>query len=146
LWDFVDGVFAMSERQSFGGTQWFALSGREVLVLLLGVGLVALAIGAAHGAEWLWGRGRLAVAGAGDAPFLPPRMNVNTAAEHELALLPGIGPHMAALIVQHRNENGPFATFEGLLAVKGIGPKTLERIRPHAMCAPVPPAPPPAKE
>ena len=136
----------MPDRHSSSGTQWFALSGREVIVLALGVGLVVLAVVAARGADWLWGRGRLTVAGTGDATPLPPRLNVNTAAGHELALLPGIGPRTAALIVSHRDGNGPFATFEALLDVKGIGPKTLERIRPYAMCAPVQPEPPPAGE
>jgi competence ComEA-like helix-hairpin-helix protein len=133
----------MSDRPPFSSTQWFALSGREVAVLALGVGLVVLAVGAARGAVWLWGRGGLTVSGTGDLASPPPRMNVNTADEHELALLPGIGTHTAALIVRYRQEHGPFATFEGLLAVKGIGPKTLERIRPLAMCAPVAPDRPP---
>ena len=134
----------MSERQPFSGTRWFALSGREVAVLALGVALVVTAVGVARGAGWLWGRGRLTVAGAGDRTPQPARMNVNTAGEHELALLPGVGPHTAELIVRHREQHGPFASFEDLLAVKGIGPKTLERIRPHAMCAPVELDEPPA--
>jgi competence ComEA-like helix-hairpin-helix protein len=58
-------------------------------------------------------------------------VNVNTAAEVELAQLPGIGPTMARRIVDHRREHGPFASVEALLDVPGIGPTTLERLRPH---------------
>lgn len=58
-------------------------------------------------------------------------VNVNTAAEAELAQLPGIGPSMARRIVDHRREHGEFTAIEGLLDVAGIGPTTLERLRPH---------------
>ncbi len=56
-------------------------------------------------------------------------VNVNTAAVSELALLPGIGPAKAEAIVAHREESGPFAAAEDLLAVPGIGPKILEDLR-----------------
>ncbi|HIE09936.1 MAG TPA: ComEA family DNA-binding protein [Armatimonadetes bacterium] len=59
------------------------------------------------------------------------KVNVNTASERELEALPGIGPVLARRIVEHRKEQGPFKGPEDLLAVKGIGPKKLERIRPY---------------
>lgn len=67
----------------------------------------------------------------------PPRatsrftLNVNTASAVELAQLPGLGPTMAARLVEHRREHGPFTSIDGLLAVPGIGPATLDAMRPH---------------
>ena len=57
-------------------------------------------------------------------------VNVNTATEAELTQLPGIGPAKAAAIVQHRTQNGPFASLADLDAVSGIGPATLANITP----------------
>jgi len=56
-------------------------------------------------------------------------LNLNTATAAELEQLPGIGPALAARIVQYRQEHGPFRTVDALLVVSGIGPSTLERIR-----------------
>ena len=57
-------------------------------------------------------------------------VNLNTAdvATLEAGLL-GIGPAKAQAIVDHRNSNGPFASVDELLEVKGIGPATLEKNR-----------------
>lgn len=44
--------------------------------------------------------------------------------------LPGIGPRTAEAILEHRASRGPFRTPEELLDVRGIGPVTLEKIRP----------------
>jgi competence protein ComEA len=57
------------------------------------------------------------------------RLNINTASAEELAALERIGPVMAARIIAHRQEHGPFRTIEGLQEVKGIGPGTLAKIR-----------------
>ena len=48
-------------------------------------------------------------------------VNINTATEEELDTLPGIGEELARRIVAYREENGPFATTEELINVKGIG-------------------------
>jgi len=58
-------------------------------------------------------------------------VDVNLAAEDELAQLPGLGATMARRIVDHRRGHGPFTTVDGLLDVPGIGPATLARMRPH---------------
>lgn len=59
------------------------------------------------------------------------RINVNTAEWLEFALLPGIGETLALRIVEDRREHGPYRSVEELRRVKGIGPKTLDRIRDH---------------
>lgn len=56
-------------------------------------------------------------------------INVNTAGLQELTQLPGVGPALAGRIVEHRKQSGPFRRPEDLLAVKGIGPKLLAKIK-----------------
>lgn len=60
-----------------------------------------------------------------------PLVNLNTATAAELDLLPRIGPTLSARIVEDRDQNGPFETIEALDRVKGIGPRTILRLRPH---------------
>ena len=55
-------------------------------------------------------------------------LDINTAKVSELMELPGIGETLAGRIVAFREENGKFHTVEDLLAVDGIGPKTLKEI------------------
>jgi competence protein ComEA len=57
------------------------------------------------------------------------RVDINRAAAADLEALPGIGPALAARIVAHRDANGPFGGPEDLLAVSGIGEKTLARFQ-----------------
>lgn len=72
---------------------------------------------------------------AASTPAPEPReaggVNINTASTAELEQLPGIGPSKATAIVTYREANGPFASCDALEAVSGIGPATLERLRPQ---------------
>lgn len=54
---------------------------------------------------------------------------INAADAGEIAALPGIGPVIAAKIVEYRARNGAFASPESLLDVSGIGPAKLKAIR-----------------
>ncbi len=63
--------------------------------------------------------------------FSSEPINVNSATAQEIeSSLPGIGRVKAHAIVDHRSANGPFTNVQQLLDVKGIGPRTLERITP----------------
>lgn len=57
-------------------------------------------------------------------------VSLNTASAEELSTLSGIGPAMAARIIEYREENG-FSALEDLMNVKGIGEKTFEKLRDH---------------
>ncbi|HET6426219.1 MAG TPA: helix-hairpin-helix domain-containing protein [Planctomycetaceae bacterium] len=59
------------------------------------------------------------------------RVDINTATWIEFAQLDGIGEKLAKRIIADRTENGDFLTVEDLRRVKGIGAKTLEKMRPH---------------
>ena len=54
----------------------------------------------------------------------------NTGNTETLSAYPGIGKATAAAILADRKENGRFWFPEDILAVKGIGEKKLEQIRP----------------
>jgi len=73
------------------------------------------------------------------------RLDVDRATGAEFERLPGIGPALAARIIADRSSRGPFSTPEGLLRVRGIGPKTLDRLRPYLRPAVVDSASPFAK-
>lgn len=60
----------------------------------------------------------------------PRRLDPNLADRAEWDRLPGIGPRTAIAITEHRARNGPFTGPADLLAVRGIGPVTLERLSP----------------
>lgn len=54
-------------------------------------------------------------------------VNVNTASEHLLTYVSGLGPALAAKIVAHRDANGPFAQRTDLKEVKGLGAKAFQQ-------------------
>jgi competence protein ComEA len=57
-------------------------------------------------------------------------VSINGASETELQKLPGVGPAMAARIIQHRKESGKFTDPEQLMDVSGIGEKKFAKMRP----------------
>jgi len=65
----------------------------------------------------------------GPAAVTDTGVRVNTASESELQQLTGVGPVLAARIVEHREANGPFESPEDLLDVPGIGEATLAEMR-----------------
>ncbi len=57
------------------------------------------------------------------------RTNLNRASRAELEALPGIGPAIAQRILEYRDRNGPFRSFDQLRETRLINAPTLERLR-----------------
>jgi competence ComEA-like helix-hairpin-helix protein len=71
-------------------------------------------------------------------PPLHP-VNLNTASALELQQVPGIGPSTADKILQMRKSYGSFKSVDDLLAIKGIGPKKLDKMRKYLRAGTVQP-------
>lgn len=54
-------------------------------------------------------------------------VELNTASKQLLSYVSGLGPSLAANIIAHRNENGPFKSRNQLLKVARLGPKAFEQ-------------------
>jgi len=61
------------------------------------------------------------------------RVDVAHAGEAELALLPDVGPSLAASIIDERETRGGFATLDDLARVRGMGAATLDGLRADAV-------------
>ena len=59
------------------------------------------------------------------------RIELNTATEAELCLLPGIGPALAKRILEYRDVHGGFCSAGELTAVPGIGDATVAALKPY---------------
>ncbi len=78
----------------------------------------------------LLGLSLMVVASELQAKAVEGLVNINTATEAELTLLPGIGKAKAQQIIALR-QTKPFASVDELKAIKGLGAKRLEAITPH---------------
>ncbi|RPJ82863.1 MAG: S1 RNA-binding domain-containing protein, partial [Acidobacteria bacterium] len=54
-------------------------------------------------------------------------VELNTTSKQLLSYVSGVGPALAARIVEHRDENGPFRSRRALLKVPRLGPKAFEQ-------------------
>lgn len=63
-------------------------------------------------------------------------LDLNRATEQDLDTLPGIGPQLAERIMEYRQSVGAFRSLNELRAVKGIGNKKFDRIRPLVTVSP----------
>jgi competence protein ComEA len=57
------------------------------------------------------------------------QININTADDHTLQSLPGIGPVLSQKIIDYRNQNGLFEVIDDIKDVSGIGEKKFEGIK-----------------
>jgi len=71
-----------------------------------------------------------AVAGTADCSQPSGVVNINNASSEELQLLPRVGPALAGRIIEFREANGPFQSVDEILAVKGIGESSFEKLEP----------------
>jgi competence protein ComEA len=71
----------------------------------------------------------VAPAFAADAKVPAAKVNLNTATADQLAEVPGLGPKLAARIVEQRQKSGPFKSVEDVMAVKGIGEKSFAKFQ-----------------
>lgn len=65
-----------------------------------------------------------------DGSELQGPVNINTAGLMEIEALPYLGMERARDIIEYRDKNGPFKDLDELTNISGIGPKTLEKIKP----------------
>ena len=56
-------------------------------------------------------------------------VDINSATLFDLDALPGVGPSTAQAIIDYRVANGPYASVDDLLNVRGIGPSKLAAMR-----------------
>lgn len=73
----------------------------------------------------------IAVVGGVEASQPSGVVNINTASVEELQMLPRVGPSLAGRIVEFRQANGPFRAVDEILAVKGIGESSFEKLEPY---------------
>lgn len=104
--------------------RWFL----AVLALVI-LGLVGLQFARLAG----WGLKPLEVVRPEDRTY-EFRVDVNKGSWVEWMQLEGIGEATARKIVADRESNGPFTSVDDVLRVKGIGPATLEKLRPWLVC------------
>jgi competence protein ComEA len=102
------------------------MRGREVAVLCVFIGLLT-----AFNSVNLLRRERMKRSSALVVEHGMTRLSINRVSANELEDLPGIGPVLAARIVEYRNEKGGFKTLEELKEVKGVGAKLYARICPY---------------
>ncbi len=109
---------------------WIRRCDQRTVAALVAVVLVAMAV------SW-WAHGGpqrdLIEIDAAPERVASFRVDINRADWPELVQLPDVGETLARRIVAHREKVGPYRAPRDLLEVPGIGPKTLERMRPHLL-------------
>ncbi len=114
---------------------WLRRADQATIAVLVLAALVAMA--AYVGAHALR-RGRLIEIDRAPPLAADFQVDLNAADWPELAQLPEIGETLARRIVASRKRDGPFRRHDDLRRVRGIGPHTLQRIRPYLLPLPPP--------
>src|SRR4051795_4495655 len=106
---------------------------QAVAAAIVAVSLVAIA------GWWAWQgqlRGRVIDIERAEPIAVDFKIDVNQADWPGLALMPNIGEQLARRIVADRAERGPYRDLAELRRVRGIGPKTLESMKPFLLPLP----------
>jgi competence protein ComEA len=113
---------------------WFWLKGHDQTFVAICVGLFLILVAI----NWLklsgWGAVPLEVDRQAARRY-DFRIDINNASWVEWAQIEGIGEVTARKIIEDRDRSGPFRGISDVQRVKGIGPKTLERMRPFLRVA-----------
>jgi competence protein ComEA len=114
-------------------TPWLRHTDQAGVAALVLVALVSLAgYWVAHGGH----RGELIDIDRAEPQRIEFLVDINEADWPELTQLPGVGETMARRIVANRKEAGPFVDHEDLRRVRGIGQRTLDRLKPYLLPMP----------
>ncbi|GAB94308.1 comEA protein [Kineosphaera limosa] len=108
-----------------------AADGEQVVVLAKGQARPPAAPGGTGGPAAPGPGGAGGSGGSGGSGGGAGQVDLNSADVAALDTLPGVGPVTAQKILDWRAQNGRFGSVDELAEVAGIGPKTLERLRPH---------------
>lgn len=122
-----DATTETRERDALGlsrGDVRFVLACGTAILLLLG----------AHWLQRGWSGAQLVEIDRLPVKAYEFRLDINSATWVEWMQLDGIGEVLARRIVDHRKQFGPFARIDDLTRVPGVGPQTLEQLRPHLTC------------
>jgi competence protein ComEA len=106
---------------------------QAVSAALIAISLVVMA------GWWIWQgqlRGRLIDIERAEPIAIDFKIDVNRADWPELTLMPNIGEQLAKRIVADRQERGAFRDLSDLRRIRGIGPKTLEGMKPFLLPLP----------
>jgi competence protein ComEA len=112
---------------------WLRRADQAVAAVFIAASLAAI------GGYWVWQgsiRGRLVEIDRAEPIAIETKIDINAADWPELCLMPGIGESLAQRIVEDRAENGPFLELNDLRRVRGIGPVTLEGMKPYLLPMP----------
>jgi competence protein ComEA len=139
---FFGGSFIM-----YAGMNRNEVRGLTVLIVIIALGIAVREFRDFRPSERLWASDNVTASANASSPQFTPietpspaptqssawvdgRLDLNTATQSDLDMLPMIGKTRAQAILDYRKQNGDFPTVESLGNVPGIGEKTLERLSP----------------
>ncbi len=109
---------------------WLRSGDQTAAALLLALGLAVIV--ACHWWQGGWRHELIEIEHA-EPIRIDYMVDINRAEAVEFMVLPEIGDALSQRIVEDRIANGPFRDHSDLRRVRGIGPKTLDRIKPYLL-------------